>query len=158
MHAAPCGPRWAPRATLAMRKRNDLTAAEPRIAELMAAGGTAASISATLTAEGVVGASRATVGRRMRDMVGTRRHRAPRPRFPSTCRASAPQQCAEGRTVRAERDESVAPVDLPGALALHAALVAAVPARSLDAPGPRPPTTRRSPLALAGFDPMRSGL
>jgi len=53
------------------RKRSDFSAAaEKRLIALMAAGGTAATISKALLAAGVKGASSATVGRRMRELRG----------------------------------------------------------------------------------------
>jgi hypothetical protein len=169
VHAAARGPRWAPRATLAMpRPRHDLTAAEPRIRELMAGGGTAASISATLTAEGVVGASRATVGRRLREIRGRLRHRRRRNLAPPAggqC-ASFPRRGCQSEAGVCERSprieapkEPACPADLVAVTAKRgarrrSAIVKSSPSNSA---APMPTPAERIPVVPPATKDQRRG-
>lgn len=97
------------------RKRNNFTqSTQARILALMGAGGTADSIAKQLTAEGVEGASRATVGRRMRELEGLERKSAPRRPPASSPRAPADASLGAGEIALPETPE-----DIPAGTALE---------------------------------------
>lgn len=92
---------------MARKRENHTPSIQARILALMGAGGTAESIAAQLAAEGVKGISRATIGRRMRELRGLEEKSslAPRPASPARDRVATTDGADD--IVLPEREEDI---------------------------------------------------